>query len=112
MKISRPYEYGLISVRSMLILGIFIVFLGFIIIPLVIKISQDRQKNACIANLTLLQSAKFYHAREKGGKTVTAADVFGPGKYINQSMSCPAGGAYTIGAVGVKPTCSVSGHTY
>jgi hypothetical protein len=49
---------------------------------------------------------------EKGktnGATVTAADIT-PYLVGKRMPVCPAGGRYTIGKVGDKPTCSIPGH--
>jgi outer membrane lipoprotein-sorting protein len=73
------------------------------------------QKNACINNLRQIDAAKNEFALEKGkkiGDPVTEADIK---PYIKLDASgnlpkCPAGGTYTIGKVGEKPTCSIPGH--
>jgi outer membrane lipoprotein-sorting protein len=73
------------------------------------------QQNACINNLRQIDAAKNEWALEKGkpnGTAVTEADIK---PYIKLDASgnlpkCPAGGTYTIGKVGEKPTCSIPGH--
>jgi outer membrane lipoprotein-sorting protein len=73
------------------------------------------QRNACINNLRQIDAAKNEFALEKGkanGTPVTEADIK---PYIKLDTNgnlpkCPAGGTYTIGNVGEKPTCSVPGH--
>jgi len=74
--------------------------------------APDAGRDACIANLRAIQIAKAQWALE-GGKT--AADV--PTEqdllvYFNGGVFpvCPSGGTYTIGAVGLPPTCSIPGH--
>jgi len=42
-------------------------------------------------------------------ETMTMGDL--AGVYMKSTPSCPAGGTYTLNAVGTNPTCSVSGHT-
>jgi len=74
--------------------------------------NADAVRDTCVANLRAIQTAKAAWALE-GGKT--AADVptdqdllvYFPGGAF---PTCPGGGAYTIGAVGTAPTCSVAGH--
>jgi len=72
-------------------------------------------RNACINNLRQIDAAKNQWALENN-KTVTAvptaADI---AVYIKLDANgnipgCPSGGTYTIGAVGVSPACSITGH--
>ena len=72
-------------------------------------------RNACINNLHQIDAAKNQWALENN-KTVTAvptaADI---AVYIKLDANgnipgCPSGGTYTIGAVGVSPACSITGH--
>jgi hypothetical protein len=71
--------------------------------------------NACINNLRLIDSAKqqwALEARKTNTDTPTEDDLrpyLGRGAK-GEMPSCPDGGAYTFGAVGEKPTCSVQGH--
>ena len=73
-------------------------------------IAQER--NACIANLRLIYAAKQAWALEKNktdSDVPTEQDLL---PYLKGGIFpvCPSGGIYTIGAVGVSPTCSVAGH--
>lgn len=70
------------------------------------------QANACINNLRQIDGAKQQWALEKHktpGAVPTPADLapFLPGGAM---PVCPAGGVYSINAVGALPTCSVPGH--
>ncbi len=70
------------------------------------------QVNACILNLREVDAAKQEWALENNkttGAVPTAQDLL-PYLPDNLFPVCPAGGAYTINAVGVLPTCSVPGH--
>jgi hypothetical protein len=77
--------------------------------------AQNRQRNTCINNLRQIDAAKNEWALEKNkknGSDCTEADIK---PYIkldaNRNLpKCPAGGTYTIGKVGEKPTCSIPGH--
>jgi outer membrane lipoprotein-sorting protein len=74
--------------------------------------TEASQRNACINNLRQIDAAKNEWALEKGkanGTLVTEADIT---PYIMGGVlpKCPAGGTYTIGKVGEKPTCSIPGH--
>ena len=69
------------------------------------------QQSACINNLRRLDGAKQQWALEKGK---TAADVPTPddlAPYLDLTkIVCPAGGIYSLNAVGTAPTCTVLGH--
>jgi len=76
--------------------------------------SGTNPANACINNLRQIDAAKNEWALENGksnGVIVTENNIK---SYIKLDSSgnipkCPAGGTYTIGKVGKKPTCSVGG---
>ncbi|HZV36903.1 MAG TPA: hypothetical protein VFB72_20165 [Verrucomicrobiae bacterium] len=71
------------------------------------------QHAVCINNLRQIDGAKQQWALENkktADAVPTAADLAPYLPNINQ-MVCPAGGTYTINAVGVPPTCSVPSHT-
>jgi hypothetical protein len=73
-------------------------------------IAQER--NACIANLRLIYAAKQAWALDKSktdSDVPTEQDLL---PYLKGGVFpvCPTGGTYTIGAVGVLPTCSIPGH--
>jgi len=84
--------------------------LAAIAIPNFVKARATSQENACINNLRQIDAAKQQWALEK---SKTATDI--PTKedllpYMRRWPVCPAGGTYTIGPVGEKPTCSIPGH--
>jgi small-conductance mechanosensitive channel len=75
----------------------------------------DAERNACINNLRQIDAAKNQWALEnnKTADAVPTATDLAP--YIKLDANgnipgCPSGGTYTIGAVGVPPTCSIPGH--
>ena len=68
--------------------------------------------NACLNNLRQIDAAKQEWALENdrpANAVPTAADLL---PYFRDGLfpACPAGGVYTLNAVGVPPTCSVPGH--
>ena len=70
------------------------------------------QANACINNLRELDAAKQQWALENNrtaNAIPTAQDLL-PYLTDNVFPVCPAGGTYSINAVGVLPTCSIPGH--
>ncbi|HEY2952642.1 MAG TPA: hypothetical protein VGK40_08670 [Verrucomicrobiae bacterium] len=78
-------------------------------------LTANAQAAACINNLKAIEGVKAQWAAQFGkpANAVPAdTDLFGPGKAVVQKPACPAGGAYTLGAVQARPTCSVPGHAY
>ena len=86
--------------------------LSAIAIPNFVKARATSQQNACINNLRQIDAAKNEWMLEKGKKTgdMPTADDIRVYLIHNQLPACPAGGTYTIGAVGESPACSVPGH--
>lgn len=81
-----------------------------IAIPNFVKARQTSQENACINNLRQIDGAKQQWALEKG-KTATDVPTWDDLKpYLRGIPHCPAGGTYTINAVGTPPQCSIPGH--
>lgn len=74
--------------------------------------AEAQQRNACINNLRQIDAAKQQWALEKNKTTEavpTTQDLlpyFPDGNF----PVCPAGGAYSINAVGELPSCSIPGH--
>jgi hypothetical protein len=78
-------------------------------------LTANVQTATCVNNLKAIEGAKAQWAGLSGkpGNAVPAdTDLFGPGKPLAQRPVCPAGGAYTIGAVQARTTCSIPGHAY
>ena len=73
--------------------------------------TETDQRNICINNLRQIDAAKQQWALEnnKTANDVPTEEDLLP--YLrNDFPVCPSGGTYTIGAVGVPPTCSYPGH--
>jgi len=70
------------------------------------------QISACINNLRQIDAAKQQWAleNEKSAAAVPTAQDLLPYLQDNLFPVCPAGGVYSINAVGVPPACSVPGH--
>jgi hypothetical protein len=84
--------------------------LAAIAIPNFVKARATAQENGCINNLRQIDAAKQQWALEKN-KTATDVPTAGDiAPYLLKMPTCPAGGTYTIGAVGEKPTCSLPNH--
>jgi septal ring factor EnvC (AmiA/AmiB activator) len=76
------------------------------------QMSPEDAQNACIENLKEINNAKQEWALEKNKDAADAptADDLLPYLKGNVMPVCPAGGAYTIGAMNENPACSVPGH--
>ena len=84
--------------------------LSAIAIPNFVKARTVSQQNACINNLRQLDAAKQQWALEKSKQStdVPAMDDLKP--YLHAIPHCPAGGTYTLNAVGQPPECSIPDH--
>jgi prepilin-type N-terminal cleavage/methylation domain-containing protein len=78
--------------------------------PNIVRARERARATACVTNLRSIDGAK-----EQWALTANA----GPGSpappmptlmtYLKSTPLCPSGGGYSIGAVGVVPTCLTSG---
>jgi hypothetical protein len=85
------------------------------VLPAVAKAKEKAQEINCINNLRQIEIAKKQWAQEKNKQSTDTPEMsdlepYLGGKESAEKIACPAGGTYTIGAVGEKPTCSVPGH--
>jgi hypothetical protein len=84
--------------------------LAAIAIPNFVKARTTSQENACINNLRQIDGAKQEWALEKGKKSTDTPTMDDLKPYLRNIPHCPAGGAYTINAVGQSPECSIPDH--
>jgi hypothetical protein len=89
--------------------------LSAIAIPNFVKARTTSQQNACINNLRLIDAAKQQWALENKKQSTDKPAVSDIQRFLGRGAQgempvCPAGGVYTIGAVGELPTCSIPGH--
>ncbi len=71
-----------------------------------------RWRSACINNLRWIAGAKDLLARERELKPGAVVGDEAVAAYVVDGWpSCPAGGKYTVNAIGQNPTCSIAGHS-
>ena len=89
--------------------------LAAVAVPNFVKARTTSQENACINNLRLIDAAKQQWALENKKQSTDTPKTEDIQPYLGRGANgemptCPAGGTYTYGTVGEKPTCSVPGH--
>ncbi len=90
-----------------LIIGI---LLG-IAVPKFIKARESSHALSCVANLKQIDSGKEQYAMDQklsGSAAIAMSNLVGAANYIKSTPACPSAGTYTVNALGVNPTCSVS----
>jgi len=100
---------GYLSLALIPIIGM----MAAIAIPNFVKARSTAQMNMCISNLRQIDGAKQQWALENKKQTTDTPTAQELDTYLHRSfttLKCPAGGVYTINAVGEKPTCSISQH--
>ena len=107
--IIRKNTAGFTLVEIMIVVAI-IGLLAAIAVPNFAQARTNARRGTCINNLRLVDAAKEQYALENNKDSTTtpaAADVT-PYLKGGAMPTCPASGAYTIAAIGTKPTCSKS----
>ena len=107
---------GFTLVEIMIVVAIIGIIIA-IAIPSFIRARETSRARACQENLSKIDGAKEQYALDGnlghndaiGGGLPT---LVGPTNYIKATPSCPAGGAYTLGNIGVTPTCDYAQPAY
>jgi hypothetical protein len=88
------------------------VLLSIIAVPNFLKARQKAQTNTCINYLRQIDGAKQQWALENHKAKDVVPTWNDLDKYLphRESLKCPAGGTYSINAIGENPTCSIPEH--
>ena len=100
---------GYLSIALIPMIGM----MAAIAIPNFVKARNTAQMNMCISNLRQIDGAKQQWALENKKQTTDTPTAQELDTYLHRSfttLKCPAGGIYTINAVGEKPACSIPQH--
>lgn len=113
MKMPIRPKQGFTLIEIMVVVAI-VGLLAGIAIPGFVRARTTSEKNSCLNNLRDIDGAKQQWALENNkvnGDSPANTDLT-PYMKGNLMPDCPSGGTYTLGNVGVVPTCSTPGHTY
>ena len=113
MKMKKFLGKGGFTLVEIMIVVAIIGLLAAVAIPNFVRARERAQTNACIANLKQMDGAKTLYALDSGlttGDAVTMGNLVTD--YIKTTPVCPAGGTYTLNAVGTNPSCdAAASHT-
>lgn len=93
-------------------LGLILLLLP-IAIPNFVRARQTAQKNTCINNLRMIDSAKQQYALEKGSTASTWPIEAEITPYLGRTQTmpvCPSGGTYSVKSLKEPPTCTIPDH--
>ena len=107
MKTVRQNGFTLVEI---MIVVVIIGLLAALAIPNFSHARTNARRGTCINNMRILDAAKQEYALEnnKDAATVPASDDVAPYMRSNAMPICPAGGIYSIEAIGTTPSCSKS----
>jgi prepilin-type N-terminal cleavage/methylation domain-containing protein len=116
-----PRKSAAFTLVEIMIVVLIIGILLAIAVPNFVRARETSRGKACIANLKEIDSAKEQYAMDNKlptGDTSVAADTLGTGSllvgpalYIKNAPVCPANGTYTVGNIGITPTCTIGANS-
>ena len=101
---------GLLKTLGLIVL--LVIGIAIISHPGVRDMQKEDAARICVHNLALIEVAKAHYAVDNNltdGAPCTMQDLLADGKAFTTAPICPSGGIYTVGALGVTPTCSIGG---
>jgi len=112
MKTNMKTSGGFTLVEIMIVVAI-IGILAAASVPNLLGAIERARKQTCAVNRLNIDGAKLRWSIENSqpaSATPTEEDLFGQNPYLEHKPNCPAGGAYALGAVQEKCTCSYAKH--
>jgi len=99
---------GFTLIEIMIVVLIIAILLA-IAIPNFLRARETSRAKSCQGNLRQIETAKEQWAMDnkKGAADTPALAADLVGTYVKSTPTCPSSGAYTVGDMSTRPTCSV-----
>lgn len=95
-------------VEMMIVVLVIGILLG-IAVPQWLHARENSRSKSCVSNLKRITDAKELFAQEahkNSGDTCDMSDIWPDYLQGSSAPTCPAGGTYTVDAIGTDPTCT------
>jgi len=113
----RRFQSAFTLIEIMIVVLIIGIILA-VAVPSFVHARESSRGRSCVANLKEIDTAKEQYAMDNrlmtgdnslaaDPLTVTGSTLVGSTNYIKTAVVCPSTGAYTVGAIGTLPTCSI-----
>lgn len=110
--IPRNSKIRAFTVVELMIVVLVLSILLAVAVPSWMGARERAREGVCHANLRMIEHAKEQFAMEgkkQAGDSVANSDIWPTYLKSRTFPQCPEGGAYTVGAIGTDPSCSVHG---